>query len=93
MPRVTIHIGARERLNPTISKATLLLPTDALVWIGTTSIAGTATAMRALADALIQPRSWPTPTTPIPTASTSGNKPSEPPTADPASGRQLMRAE
>jgi hypothetical protein len=54
MPRVTIHIGARERINPTISKATLLLPTDALVWIGATSIAGTATAMRVLADALIQ---------------------------------------
>jgi hypothetical protein len=54
MPRVTIHIGARERLNPTISKATLLLGTDALVWIGTTSISGTATAMRALADALTE---------------------------------------
>ena len=54
MPRVTIHVGARERLNPTISKATLLLPTDALVWIGTTSIGGTASAMRALADALIE---------------------------------------
>ena len=54
MPRVTIRIGARERLNPTISKATLLLPTDALVWIGATSIAGTATAMRALADALTE---------------------------------------
>ena len=54
MPRVTIQIGARERLNPTISKATLLMPTDALVWIGATSISGTATAMRALADALIQ---------------------------------------
>ena len=54
MPRVTIHIGAREPLHPTISKATLLLPPDALVWIGATSIAGTATAMRALADALIQ---------------------------------------
>ena len=54
MPRVTIRIGARERINPTISKATLLLPTDALVWIGTTSIAGTATAMRALADALTE---------------------------------------
>ena len=52
MARVTIRIGARERINPTISKATLLLPTDALVWIGATSIAGTATAMRALADAL-----------------------------------------
>jgi len=54
MPRVTIHIGGRERINPTISKATLLLPTDALVWIGTTSISGTATAMRALADALTE---------------------------------------
>jgi hypothetical protein len=54
MPRVTIHIGGRERINPTISKATLLLPTDALVWIGATSISGTATAMRALADALTE---------------------------------------
>jgi hypothetical protein len=54
MPRVTIHIGGRERINPTISKATLLLPTDALVWIGTTSISGTATAVRALADALTE---------------------------------------
>ena len=52
MPRVTIRIGARERINPTISKATLLLPTDALVSIGTTSIAGTA--MRALANALTE---------------------------------------
>jgi hypothetical protein len=54
MPRVTVHIGGRERINPTISKATLLLPTDALVWIGTTSISGTATAVRALADALTE---------------------------------------
>jgi hypothetical protein len=54
MPRVTIHIGGRERINPTISKGTLLLPTDALVWIGATSISGTATAMRALADALTE---------------------------------------
>jgi ribosomal protein S7 len=52
MPKVTMRIGAREQLNPTISKATLLLPTEALVWIGATSIAGTATAMRALANAL-----------------------------------------
>ena len=52
MPRITIHVGGRERLNPTISKATLLLPTDALVWIGATCISGTATAMRTLADAL-----------------------------------------
>jgi hypothetical protein len=54
MPRVTIHIGGRERLHPTISKGTLLLPTDALVWIGATCISGTATAMRALADALTE---------------------------------------
>jgi hypothetical protein len=54
MARVTIHIGGRERINPTISKATLLLPTDALVWIGTTSISGTATPLRALADALVE---------------------------------------
>jgi len=54
MPRITIHIGGRERLNPTISKGTLLLPTDALVWIGATCISGTATAMRALADALAE---------------------------------------
>jgi hypothetical protein len=38
----------------TISKATLLLPTDALVWIGATCIKGTATALRALADALVE---------------------------------------
>ena len=31
MPRVTVHVGGRERLHPTISKGTLLLPTDALV--------------------------------------------------------------
>jgi hypothetical protein len=55
MPRVTIHVGGRERLHPTISKATLLLlPTDALVWIGATCIQGTAPAMRALADALVE---------------------------------------
>ena len=54
MPKITIRIGNREHLQPAISKATLLLPTDALVWIGTTNIAGTATAMRALADALVQ---------------------------------------
>jgi hypothetical protein len=54
MPRVDIRIGAREPINPTISKATLLLGTEALVWIGATSISGTAPAMRALADALVQ---------------------------------------
>jgi hypothetical protein len=54
MPRVTIHVGGRERLHPTISKGTLLLPTNALVWIGATCISGTAAAMRALADALTE---------------------------------------
>jgi hypothetical protein len=54
MPRITIHVGGRERLHPTISKGTLLLPTDALVWIGATCISGTPTALRALADALVE---------------------------------------
>jgi hypothetical protein len=54
MPKVTIHIGIRERLEPAINKATLLLGTDALVWIGATAIRGTAQAMRALADALTE---------------------------------------
>jgi hypothetical protein len=54
MPRITIHIGGRERLHPTISKGTLLLPTDALVWIGATCISGAATALQALADALVE---------------------------------------
>jgi hypothetical protein len=54
MPKITIHIGGRERLHPTISKGTLLLPTDALVWIGATCISSTSTAMRALADALAE---------------------------------------
>jgi hypothetical protein len=53
MPRITIKVGARERLEPAISKATPLgaLGTEALVWIGATCISGGATAMRALADA------------------------------------------
>ena len=56
MPRVTIHLGARERLDPTISKATPmgLLGTDAIVRLGAASITGSATAMRALADALVE---------------------------------------
>jgi hypothetical protein len=54
MPRITIHLGGREPLQPTISKATPLgaLGTEALVWIGATRIRGSATALRALADAL-----------------------------------------
>ena len=56
MPSITIQIGARERLAPAITKATPLgaLGTEALVWIGATSIRGRATALRALADALIE---------------------------------------
>ena len=48
MPRITIHIGVRERLEPAISKATPLgaLGTEALVWIGATSIRGSAAAPR-----------------------------------------------
>jgi hypothetical protein len=56
MPRLTIHIGGREPLQATISKATPLgaLGTEALVWIGATNIRGRAAALRALADALVE---------------------------------------
>ncbi len=54
MPKVELQIGARERLQPAISKATLLFGTDAEVRIGATAIRGSATAMRALADALVE---------------------------------------
>ena len=56
MPRITIHIGTRERLEARISKATPLgaLPTEALVYLGSTCLSGPATAMRALADALVE---------------------------------------
>ena len=56
MARVTIHLGTRERLEARIGKATPLgaLPTEALVWIGATSIRGSAAALRALADALVE---------------------------------------
>jgi hypothetical protein len=56
MPAITIHVGTRERLEPAISKATPLgaLGTEALVWIGATSIRGRAAALRALADALVE---------------------------------------
>jgi hypothetical protein len=40
MPKITIHVGGRERLNSTISKGTQLLPTEALVWTGATCISG-----------------------------------------------------
>jgi hypothetical protein len=56
MPKITIQVGARERLEPAISKATPLgaLDTQALVWIGATCISGSAAALRALADALVE---------------------------------------
>jgi hypothetical protein len=56
MPRITIHVGGREPLEATISKATPmgLLGTEAIVRLGATIITGTATALRALADALVE---------------------------------------
>jgi hypothetical protein len=56
MPRITIHIGGREQLEATISKATPmgLLGTEAIVRLGPAIITGTATALRALADALTE---------------------------------------
>jgi hypothetical protein len=56
MPRITIHVGGREPLEATISKATPmgLLGTEAIVRLGPTMITGSATALRALADALVE---------------------------------------
>jgi hypothetical protein len=56
MPRITIHVGGREQLEATISKATPmgLLGTEAIVRLGPAMITGTATALRALADALVE---------------------------------------
>ena len=56
MPRITIYVGGRERLEPAISKATPmgLLGTEAIVHLGPTMITGSATALRALADALVE---------------------------------------
>jgi hypothetical protein len=56
MPRITIHVGGRERLAPAISKATPmgLLGTEAIVRLGPAIITGRATALRALADALVE---------------------------------------
>ena len=56
MPRITIHVGGRERLEPTISKATPmgLFGTEAIVRLGSTMITGSATALRTLADALVE---------------------------------------
>jgi hypothetical protein len=56
MPRITIHVGGHERLEPAITKATPMgvLGTEAIVRLGPTMITGTATALRALADALVE---------------------------------------
>jgi hypothetical protein len=56
MPRITIHVGAREQLEPAITKATPmgLLGTEAIVRLGSAIITGSATALRALADALVE---------------------------------------
>ena len=56
MPRITIHVGGREPLEATISKATPmgLLGTEAIVRLGATIITGTAAALRALAAALVE---------------------------------------
>ena len=56
MPRVTIRVGGPEPIGTTINKATPmgLLGTEAIVHLGTVNITGSATAMRALADALVE---------------------------------------
>jgi hypothetical protein len=56
MPRITIHVGGRERLEPAITNATPLgaLGTEAIIHLGPTMITGSATALRALADALVE---------------------------------------
>jgi hypothetical protein len=56
MPRITIHVGGHEQLQATISKATPmgLLGTEAIVRLGSAIITGSATALRALADALVE---------------------------------------
>jgi hypothetical protein len=56
MPRITIHVGGREPLEATVSKAIPmgLLGTEAIVRLGPAMITGTASALRALADALVE---------------------------------------
>jgi hypothetical protein len=56
MPQITIQVGGHERLEPAITKATPmgLLGTEAIVRLGPTTITGRATALRALADALVE---------------------------------------
>ena len=94
MPQITIHVGGREPLEPAISKATPMgaLPTEAIVHVGPTMLAGSATALRALADALVEAATWPTPTTPTPTPTTSASRPSATPPGDVALRRPGNRA-
>ena len=56
MPRITIHVGGREPLEATISKATPmgLLGTEAIVRLGPAMITGPAATLRALVDALVE---------------------------------------
>ena len=56
MPRVTIHLGIHDRMQPLISKATPLgaLATEALVYSGAICFSGPAPALRTLADALVE---------------------------------------
>jgi hypothetical protein len=56
MPRVTIHLGSHDRMEPRIRKATPLgaLSTEALVYAGAICLSGPALAMRTLADALVE---------------------------------------
>ena len=56
MPRITIHVGGHERLEPAITKATPMgaLGTEALVYLGAVCFSGPAPAMRTLADALVE---------------------------------------
>jgi hypothetical protein len=53
MPSITMHVGARERLEPAILKGTPggVLGTEAMVHLGSATIWGRAAALRALADA------------------------------------------
>jgi hypothetical protein len=55
MPRITVHVGEREELRATISKATPLgaLGTEALVYDGQL-LKGSAKALRRLAEVLTQ---------------------------------------
>jgi hypothetical protein len=53
MPRTTIHVHEREKMQPVIQKGTPLgaLPTEAIVSVGPLNIIGSAKAMRALSEA------------------------------------------